>query len=116
MAIVGPTGAGKTTLVNLLLRFYEVRGGRILLDGADIAAMSREDLRAGIGMVLQDTWLFGGTIADNIAYGAQGATRAQVEEAARAARTPTGSSAPCRTATTRSWTPRATASARARSS
>ncbi|WP_431981676.1 ABC transporter ATP-binding protein [Streptomyces qinglanensis] len=85
VAIVGPTGAGKTTLVNLLLRFYEVRGGRILLDGADIAAMSREDLRAGIGMVLQDTWLFGGTIADNIAYGAQGATRAQVEEAARAA-------------------------------
>ncbi|MEU3194753.1 ABC transporter ATP-binding protein [Streptomyces sp. NPDC006992] len=85
VAIVGPTGAGKTTLVNLLLRFYEVRGGRILLDGTDIAAMSREDLRAGIGMVLQDTWLFGGTIADNIAYGAQGATRAQVEEAARAA-------------------------------
>ncbi|MEU7313372.1 ABC transporter ATP-binding protein [Streptomyces sp. NPDC007083] len=85
VAIVGPTGAGKTTLVNLLLRFYEVRGGRILLDGTDIAAMSREELRAGIGMVLQDTWLFGGTIADNIAYGAQGATRARVEEAARAA-------------------------------
>ncbi|WP_369204075.1 ABC transporter ATP-binding protein [Streptomyces sp. PU-14G] len=85
VAIVGPTGAGKTTLVNLLLRFYEVRSGRILLDGTDIAAMSREELRAGIGMVLQDTWLFGGTIAENIAYGAQGATRAQVEEAARAA-------------------------------
>ncbi|MGI5352278.1 ABC transporter ATP-binding protein [Streptomyces sp. CA-250714] len=85
VAIVGPTGAGKTTLVNLLLRFYEVRDGRILLDGTDIAAMSREELRAGIGMVLQDTWLFGGTIAENIAYGAQGATREQVEEAARAA-------------------------------
>ncbi|MEU5835809.1 ABC transporter ATP-binding protein [Streptomyces diacarni] len=85
VAIVGPTGAGKTTLVNLLLRFYEVRSGRILLDGTDIAAMSREELRAGIGMVLQDTWLFGGTIAENIAYGAQGASREQVEEAARAA-------------------------------
>ncbi|WP_326690526.1 MULTISPECIES: ABC transporter ATP-binding protein [unclassified Streptomyces] len=85
VAIVGPTGAGKTTLVNLLLRFYEVREGRILLDGTDIAAMDREELREGIGMVLQDTWLFGGTIAENIAYGAQGATREQVEEAARAA-------------------------------
>lgn len=85
VAIVGPTGAGKTTLVNLLLRFYEVREGRILLDGTDIAAMSREELRAGIGMVLQDTWLFGGTIAENIAYGASGASREQVEEAARAA-------------------------------
>ncbi|MFI8851851.1 ABC transporter ATP-binding protein [Streptomyces sp. NPDC053499] len=85
VAIVGPTGAGKTTLVNLLLRFYEVRDGRILLDGTDIAAMSREELRSGIGMVLQDTWLFGGTIAENIAYGAQGTTREQVEKAARAA-------------------------------
>ncbi|MGW2540013.1 ABC transporter ATP-binding protein [Kitasatospora sp. NPDC001574] len=85
VAIVGPTGAGKTTLVNLLMRFYEVSSGRITLDGVDIAAMSREDLRSGIGMVLQDTWLFGGTIADNIAYGADGATREQVVEAARAA-------------------------------
>ncbi|MFE5794740.1 ABC transporter ATP-binding protein [Streptomyces sp. NPDC056503] len=86
VAIVGPTGAGKTTLVNLLMRFYEVTGGRITLDGTDIAAMSREELRAGIGMVLQDTWLFGGTIADNIAYGAtREVTRAEVEEAARAA-------------------------------
>ncbi|MFF1906030.1 ABC transporter ATP-binding protein [Kitasatospora sp. NPDC058218] len=85
VAIVGPTGAGKTTMVNLLMRFYEVSGGRITLDGVDIAAMSREDLRSGIGMVLQDTWLFGGTIADNIAYGAQGATHEQVVEAARAA-------------------------------
>ncbi|MFD6372029.1 ABC transporter ATP-binding protein, partial [Streptomyces roseolus] len=86
VAIVGPTGAGKTTLVNLLMRFYEVTGGRITLDGTDVAAMSREELRAGIGMVLQDTWLFGGTIADNIAYGAtREVTRAEVEEAARAA-------------------------------
>ncbi|MFC5722614.1 ABC transporter ATP-binding protein [Streptomyces gamaensis] len=76
VAIVGPTGAGKTTLVNLLMRFYEVGGGRITLDGVDTAAMSREDLRANIGMVLQDTWLFGGTIAENIAYGAnEGASR-----------------------------------------
>ncbi|MEU9298723.1 ABC transporter ATP-binding protein [Streptomyces sp. NPDC048266] len=86
VAIVGPTGAGKTTLVNLLMRFYEVTGGRITLDGADIAKMPREDLRAGVGMVLQDTWLFGGTIADNIAYGAtREVTRAEIEEAARAA-------------------------------
>ncbi|WSL80636.1 ABC transporter ATP-binding protein/permease [Kitasatospora sp. NBC_01266] len=85
VAIVGPTGAGKTTMVNLLMRFYEVTGGRITLDGVDIAAMSREELRSGIGMVLQDTWLFGGSIADNIAYGATGATREQVIEAAKAA-------------------------------
>ncbi|MCM2414260.1 ABC transporter ATP-binding protein [Streptomyces sp. RKAG290] len=86
VAIVGPTGAGKTTLVNLLMRFYEVTGGRIALDGVDVATMSRDDLRSGIGMVLQDTWLFGGTIAENIAYGASGeVTREQIEEAARAA-------------------------------
>ena len=86
VAIVGPTGAGKTTLVNLLMRFYEVTGGRITLDGVDVSAMSREDLRTGIGMVLQDTWLFGGTIADNIAYGAsREVSREEVEEAARAA-------------------------------
>ncbi|MER6612356.1 ABC transporter ATP-binding protein [Streptomyces xantholiticus] len=86
VAIVGPTGAGKTTLVNLLMRFYEVTGGRIALDGVDIAKMSREDLRSGIGMVLQDTWLFGGTIADNIAYGAsREVTREEIEDAARAA-------------------------------
>ncbi|WNI32044.1 ABC transporter ATP-binding protein [Streptomyces sp. ITFR-6] len=86
VAIVGPTGAGKTTLVNLLMRFYEVTGGRIALDGVDIATMSRADLRSGIGMVLQDTWLFGGTIAENIAYGASGEVgREQIEEAARAA-------------------------------
>ncbi|GIH13547.1 ABC transporter ATP-binding protein [Rugosimonospora africana] len=70
VAIVGPTGAGKTTLVNLLMRFYEVTGGRITLDGVDIATMSREELRSRTGMVLQDAWLFGGTIAENIAYGA----------------------------------------------
>ncbi|MFE5242853.1 MULTISPECIES: ABC transporter ATP-binding protein [unclassified Streptomyces] len=86
VAIVGPTGAGKTTLVNLLMRFYEVTGGRILLDGVDAAKMSRDELRSGIGMVLQDTWLFGGTIAENIAYGAsREVTREEIEEAARAA-------------------------------
>ncbi|MGW3492202.1 ABC transporter ATP-binding protein [Streptomyces sp. NPDC001020] len=86
VAIVGPTGAGKTTLVNLLMRFYEVTGGRITLDGVDIAKMSRDELRAGVGMVLQDTWLFGGTIAENIAYGAaREVTRGEIEEAARAA-------------------------------
>ncbi|MGW6772286.1 ABC transporter ATP-binding protein [Streptomyces sp. NPDC055037] len=86
VAIVGPTGAGKTTLVNLLMRFYEVTGGRITLDGTDVARMSRAELRSGIGMVLQDTWLFGGTIADNIAYGAsREVTREEIEEAARAA-------------------------------
>ncbi|MEV4178645.1 ABC transporter ATP-binding protein [Nonomuraea sp. NPDC049709] len=85
VAIVGPTGAGKTTLVNLIMRFYEVTGGRITLDGVDIAEMSREELRANIGMVLQDTWLFGGTIAENIGYGAEHATREHIEAAARAA-------------------------------
>lgn len=86
VAIVGPTGAGKTTLVNLLMRFYEVTGGRITLDGVDIARMSRDELRSAIGMVLQDTWLFGGTIAENIAYGARReVTRGEIEEAARAA-------------------------------
>ncbi|MET7984328.1 MULTISPECIES: ABC transporter ATP-binding protein [unclassified Streptomyces] len=86
VAIVGPTGAGKTTLVNLLMRFYDVTGGRITLDGVDVATMSRDELRSAIGMVLQDTWLFGGTIADNIAYGAsRDVTRGEIEEAARAA-------------------------------
>ncbi|MFJ9832385.1 ABC transporter ATP-binding protein [Streptomyces sp. NPDC101169] len=86
VAIVGPTGAGKTTLVNLLMRFYDVSGGRITLDGVDVRRMSRDELRSGIGMVLQDTWLFGGTIAENIAYGAaRDVTRGEIEEAARAA-------------------------------
>ncbi len=84
VAIVGPTGAGKTTLVNLVLRFYDLDGGRILLDGVDIATLRRGDLRGQIGMVLQDTWLFGGTIRDNIAYGRPDATDEQVVEAARA--------------------------------
>jgi len=83
VAIVGPTGAGKTTLVNLIMRFYELDGGRITLDGTDIAQMTRDDLRSRIGMVLQDTWLFGGTIRDNIAYGHPNATDEQVREAAR---------------------------------
>ncbi len=82
VAIVGPTGAGKTTLVNLLMRFYELNEGRITLDGIDIARMTREGLRSKTGMVLQDTWLFSGSIADNIAYGAPGATREQIKAAA----------------------------------
>ncbi|MEU1229900.1 ABC transporter ATP-binding protein [Streptomyces sp. NPDC005828] len=87
VAIVGPTGAGKTTLVNLLMRFHEVTGGRITLDGVDTAAMTREELRSATGMVLQDTWLFGGTIADNIAYGVPGeVSRERIVAAAKAAR------------------------------
>nr|WP_229698269.1 ABC transporter ATP-binding protein [Wenjunlia tyrosinilytica] len=85
VAIVGATGAGKTTLVNLLLRFYEIDSGRITVDGVDASAMSRDDLRSGIGMVMQDVWLFSGTIAENIAFGTDGATREAIEEAARAA-------------------------------
>ena len=84
VAIVGPTGAGKTTLVNLIMRFYELDGGRIRLDGTDIATVPRGELRSRIGMVLQDTWLFAGTIRDNIAYGRPGATEEEILEAARA--------------------------------
>ncbi|MGO2049214.1 MAG: ABC transporter ATP-binding protein, partial [Microbacterium sp.] len=84
VAIVGPTGAGKTTLVNLLMRFYEVEGGAILLDGQDVAEMTRDDLRSRSGMVLQDPWLFAGTIRDNIRYGRESATDEEVLEAAEA--------------------------------
>ncbi len=84
VAIVGPTGAGKTTLVNLVMRFYEVDGGRITLDGVNIASVPRADLRREVGMVLQDTWLFEGTIRDNIAYGRPDASEEEILEAARA--------------------------------
>ena len=85
VAIVGPTGAGKTTIVKLLMRFYDLNGGRILLDGIDIRDFSREDLRKNFGMVLQDTWLFNGTIMDNIRYGRLDATDEEVIEAAKMA-------------------------------
>jgi ATP-binding cassette subfamily B multidrug efflux pump len=85
VAIVGPTGAGKTTLVNLLMRFYEVDGGRITLDGVNIADMTRESLRSKTGMVLQDAWVFGGTIAENIGFGRLGATQEEIVRAAKAA-------------------------------
>ena len=84
VAIVGPTGAGKTTLVNLIMRFYELDAGRITLDGVDITDLTRHNLRSEIGMVLQDTWLFGGTIRDNIAYGRPGASEEEVMAAAKA--------------------------------
>ncbi|XAN09373.1 ABC transporter ATP-binding protein [Ammonicoccus fulvus] len=84
VAIVGPTGAGKTTLVNLVMRFYELDGGRITLDGVDISTVPRRSLRSNIGMVLQDAWLFGGTIRDNIAYGRPEATEDEIHAAARA--------------------------------
>jgi ATP-binding cassette subfamily B protein len=84
VAIVGPTGAGKTTLVNLVMRFYDVDAGRILMDGVDIAQLRRADLRGLTGMVLQDTWLFEGSIRDNIAYGRPDATDAEVLAAAQA--------------------------------
>jgi ATP-binding cassette, subfamily B, multidrug efflux pump len=84
VAIVGPTGAGKTTLVNLVMRFYELNAGRITLDGVDITELSRAELRSKVGMVLQDAWLFGGTIFDNIRYGNLAATEEEVIAAAKA--------------------------------
>ncbi|MBC1288163.1 ABC transporter ATP-binding protein [Listeria welshimeri] len=85
VAIVGPTGAGKTTIINLLMRFYDVDGGEIRMKGIDTRDMTKEEVRAKFGMVLQDTWLFNGTIADNIAYGREGATKEEVIGAAKAA-------------------------------
>jgi ATP-binding cassette subfamily B protein len=85
IAIVGPTGAGKTTLVNLLVRFYEIDAGHISLDGTDYGELTRDEVRRAFGMVLQDTWLFEGTIADNIAYGKEGATDEEIFDAANAA-------------------------------
>ena len=85
IAVVGPTGAGKTTLVNLLMRFYEVNGGKITVDGVDITQIKRGELRRTFGMVLQDTWLFNGTIRDNIAYGREGVTEEEIMRAAKAA-------------------------------
>ena len=83
MAVVGPSGAGKTTLINLLMRFYEVDGGNIYVDGKDIARLSKDELRSAFGMVLQDTWIFDGTIAENIGYGKQDATREDIVRAAK---------------------------------
>ena len=85
VAIVGHTGAGKTTLVNLLMRFYEIDGGRITVDGVDTRELTRDDLRRTFGMVLQDAWLFKGTIRDNISYGRDGASEAEIVAAAQAA-------------------------------
>ncbi|KEH98163.1 ABC transporter ATP-binding protein [Clostridium massiliodielmoense] len=85
IAIVGPTGAGKTTLINLLMRFYEINNGSITIDGEDIRNLKRENLRSIFGMVLQDTWLFNGTIRENIAYGCEGATEEEIINAAKAA-------------------------------
>ncbi len=125
VAIVGPTGAGKTTLVNLIMRFYELDGGRILLDGQDIAELTRDDVRSRTGMVLQDPWLFAGTIRDNIRYGRETATDEEIVEAAdghlrRPVRAlPAGrATTPCSTRTRRT-SPRARSSSspsRARSS
>src|SRR5690625_5089172 len=85
VAVVGPTGAGKTTLINLLMRFYELKGGKIKVDDVDITDLSRGNLRRSFGMVLQDTWLFNGTIRDNISYGKEDATEDEILDTAYAA-------------------------------
>jgi len=85
VAIVGPTGAGKTTLINLLMRFYEINSGEITVDGVSTKEMTRKELRSRFGMVLQDTWLFEGTIRDNLAYSRDGLTDEEIETAAKAA-------------------------------
>ena len=85
MAIVGPTGCGKTTLINLLMRFYDVNHGHITVDGQDVCAVTRDSLRGAFGMVLQDTWLFRGTVRENIAYGVENATQEEIVAAAKAA-------------------------------
>ena len=103
IAIVGPTGAGKTTVVNLLMRFYEIDSGRITLDGIDYRELTRDQVRRCFGMVLQDTWLFAGTIRDNIGYGCRTPATSEILAAARAAYVD-ASSRLCPTATTRSST------------
>ena len=85
IAIVGPTGAGKTTIINLLMRFYELDSGKISVDGIDLKDLSREQVRSLFAMVLQDTWLFNGTIRDNIAYGREGASEIEIIQAAKSA-------------------------------
>ena len=104
VAIVGPTGAGKTTLVNLLMRFYELDGGRITVDGIDTRDLTRDDLRRTFGMVLQDTWLFHGTIRENIAYGRRRRDRGRDRRPRPRRPTSTTSCGRCPTATTRSST------------
>ena len=116
VAIVGPTGAGKTTLVNLIMRFYELDAGRITLDGVDIAELTRDDLRSRIGMVLQDTWLFGGTIRDNIAYGRPDATEERDPRGGRGDLRRPVRAQPARRLRHRASTRRAATSAPARSS
>ena len=116
VAIVGPTGAGKTTIVNLLVRFYEIDAGHILLDGIDYRDLTRDEVRSSFGMVLQDTWLFAGTIRDNIAYGRPGGDRRGDRRRRRGRPTSTTSSAPCPTATTPCSTRTPPTSPRARSS
>ena len=112
IALVGPTGCGKTTLVNLLMRFYEINGGTLRVDGHPIDEVTRDSLRANLGMVLQETWLKAGTIAENIAYGKPDATREEIIEAAKRP-APTALSAVCPMAMIRRWRRTAATSVRA---